>query len=553
MKNQVKKIIATCAAVAFSVSFFAACAPTSENTYEEEGFSVVADYNDGVSRPRTYYTSEGGSINEPAVPEREGYTITGWYTAQEGGEKITFPYTPSSDGTIYAQWQAEMYDVTFDFNFVVSTPYVQQIAYNETVDRPSDDIIPEHEGYSFYRWETLPEGGDAVTFPYTIRNDTTFYAAWLEEGTSVYTVSFDVNYEDYEGDPVIDTIDVVEGGSITSRQAPDDPDRAGYEFLGWATTPDASEPDVEFPYTPSGNVTLYAVWEQQTYLVRFRYNYTDAPGGLAQAYYETRVPGGTMVEAPEADPVREGFEFAGWYTANAGGTEVEFPYNVTRASTFYAHWRANSMTPENNIFDAEFTPISPNYASPTYSGNATGTQIITQDAEPGGDGYVGAYTDPSYPILGDQRAGARYYVGALYVQGASLTFTIYSSERVTGVSLYAALAVEIIPNVVITPSGQYGFEFIVNGTSLNYGSIDLTRPNVTPGTMHHSAFDEYLVANNITLNEGENTIVLRVNNATQTPEMGAMTAMAPLVDYIRLETSASLTWHPEYDNLYRQT
>ena len=498
------------------------------------------NYNDGISRPRTYYTQEGGSIDEPAEPEREGYSLSGWFTSQEGGEEISFPYTPTGDVTIYARWTAERYDVTFDFNIEGSNPYVQEVDYDSTVSAPADDVFPENPGYSFYRWEDAPQDGDPITFPYTVRRDTTFYASWLSDEVSIYTVTFDSNFE---GGEQFEPMQVVQGESITERQAPE-PERAGHEFAGWATTPDADEPDVEFPYSPTANVTLYAVWEQQTYLVRFRYNYTGAPGGLAQAFEEVRIPGGQTVEQPETDPVREGFEFIGWYDANAGGDLVTFPYTVTRATTFYAGWRANAITPTENRFDAEFTPISPTYFSPTYSGNATGTQIITED-----DGTMNARSE-QYPLLDDNhRQHSSYYVGALYVYGASLTFTIYSSERVTGVSLYASLAVEINQNVVISREGQFGFEFIVNGTSIDYGSIDLTRPNVTPGTQHHSAFDEYLVANNITLNEGENTIVLRVNNNYET---AAMRAMAPLVDYIRLGTTATLTWHPEYDNLYRQ-
>lgn len=34
----------------------------------------------------------------------------------------------------------------------------------------------------------------------------------------------------------------------------------GKQFAGWATTNDAEEADVTSPYTPTANITLYAVW-----------------------------------------------------------------------------------------------------------------------------------------------------------------------------------------------------------------------------------------------------------------------------------------------------
>ena len=59
--------------------------------------------------------------------------------------------------------------------------------------------------------------------------------------------------------------------------------------------------------------------------------------------------------------------------------------------------------------------------------------------------------------------------------GATLTFNIYSDRNVSGVKLYAKLATEIIQGgFVITPEGDFGYQFIVNGESMNYGSVDLT-------------------------------------------------------------------------------
>ena len=42
--------------------------------------------------------------------------------------------------------------------------------------------------------------------------------------------------------------------------------------------------------------------------------------------------------AAPAQPVRTGYTFAGWFTAATGGTEVTFPYTVTGDTSSYAQW-----------------------------------------------------------------------------------------------------------------------------------------------------------------------------------------------------------------------
>ena len=69
-------------------------------TYDSQNGSVVSD---GDST-----TITGGSINAlPSDPTRTGYTFTGWYTASQGGTKITSgaDHNQTSDFTLYAQWE----------------------------------------------------------------------------------------------------------------------------------------------------------------------------------------------------------------------------------------------------------------------------------------------------------------------------------------------------------------------------------------------------------------------------------------------------------------
>ena len=538
----------------------AACSSneSSQNVPSDE-YAILLNYNDGSSRPYTMYVEKGSSIaaNDIDIPTRKGYTFANWTTDEAGASVVSFPYTPEGDIAFYAQWSISVINVTFDYNLgegslASETSYVMQVNYNGNITQADVDAvnarIPERDGFIFAGyWET--ENGTRVNFdtPYNIKKEVTFYAHWREEDTKLYNVTFDENYPEGQTHVISDLED---GMSIALKDAPADPSRLGYDFLGWATTKDASEPDVTFPFTPSGtetDITLYGVWKMKTFTVTFRYNYKKNPAGASGIYKRfADYPAFTSMEEPAAI-TREGFEFLGWFTHAYEGKKVTFPFEVTSSTNFYAHWRANRMTPVNNIFDAEFTPIRSDETFPGYSGSTLGTGII----QPDGSDDFGAYSD-AYPLLDDAHATAYgNFVTYLYKKGATLTYNIYSDRAVSGVKLHASLATEILEGgFAISPEGDYGYQFIVNDVSMDYGTVELY--DLPPAPLGQSAtrFQEFYICD-INLVEGLNVIKLVTNNENLECG-GTMGAVAPEVDYIRLETSsATLSWHPEYDNLYR--
>lgn len=543
------------ATVMFAAIPLSACNPVQPqpDTNTDE-YTVTLDYNDETSRPRKVYVTKGESMQNPAEPLRTGYELSQWTKSKTGGDSVTFPYTPDSDVTLYAQWEAAKYDVTFDFNFVgAPDALVREVAYNDTVEAPSAEEIPENKGFNFRRWETKAEGGDVVAFPYTVKRDITFYAAWVGEDIKQFTVTFDANCEGAVENP--DAVEVYDGESI--RTAPR-LSREGYDFLGWSAQRDAEEAEIKFPYTPTDSITLYAVWEKATYLVRFRYNYTGAPdnGIMSQNRYEY----GYQLEEPEAPTRVQGdftFEFDGWYNAAVGGTKAEFPINVTGALNLYAHWLSPLTT--TNTFDAEFTTFDPNYEFLGYSNSTQGVGAILSD-------LPNAHS-ADYPLLDGAHATVEpHYVTYLFKPGATLTFTIYSDKDVSGVTLYLALSNEFFQTVTYGPTDASvldkdkrfdpsasvaGYQISVNGTPLNYDNITVDGgPNAGGGMYKGSVFSEYKVSATFNLKEGANTILLVTNN--RAPCGGTTQATAPTVDYIRLEaTGAVLSWRPEYDNLYR--
>ena len=77
------------------------------------------------------------------------------------------------------------------------------------------------------------------------------------EPTTTYTVTYDVN----GGTGTVAPVTVDAGESVTLSDGTGITPPTDKQFSGWATTSSAVAPDVTSPYTPTANVTLYAVYD----------------------------------------------------------------------------------------------------------------------------------------------------------------------------------------------------------------------------------------------------------------------------------------------------
>ncbi|NLM32925.1 MAG: InlB B-repeat-containing protein, partial [Acholeplasmataceae bacterium] len=92
-----------------------------------------------------------------ATPTKEGHNFVGWYLDSEfSGEPVT-QITEAKNYTLYAKWEVQSYDVTFD---VEGETTVIQVQYGQTVTKPQD---PVKEGYVFLGWYLEDELYDFAT------------------------------------------------------------------------------------------------------------------------------------------------------------------------------------------------------------------------------------------------------------------------------------------------------------------------------------------------------------------------------------------------------
>lgn len=95
----------------------------------------------------------------------------------------------------------------------------------------------------------------------------------------------------------------------------------------------------------SNNVVLYAKWNAPTYKVNF-----DLNGGDSAAT-ETQEVEKYKLATSVADPIRQYYNFDGWYTDD--GTRYDWSQPVTADITLHAHWSLKPLTYTVNYVDAD--------------------------------------------------------------------------------------------------------------------------------------------------------------------------------------------------------
>ena len=71
------------------------------------GKSFTVSFNAGEDfEIKSSLIQEGAALQSPAQFTLDGYTITGWYEAEDfSGDKIEFPYSVTESVTLYAKWE----------------------------------------------------------------------------------------------------------------------------------------------------------------------------------------------------------------------------------------------------------------------------------------------------------------------------------------------------------------------------------------------------------------------------------------------------------------
>jgi uncharacterized repeat protein (TIGR02543 family) len=158
--------------------------------------------------------------------------------------------------------------------------------------------------------------------------------------TEKYTVSFDPNgATSYT--VLIDPIEVTAGESTALPDASAYWSREGYTFAGWAESAESTTA-VADPYTPAGDIKLYAIWQEQAVVtLTFGIGSGAATGDPFTKEFPVGVPTALPTWAECQEQGWSGFNVKvdGWYTSSGSESDpAADPYTATTAETLTAIW-----------------------------------------------------------------------------------------------------------------------------------------------------------------------------------------------------------------------
>ena len=169
------------------------------------------------------------------------------------------------------------------------------------------------------------------------------------------------------------------------------PSRTGYLFKGWSGSNGTTYNPGDH-YGGDANLTLTAIWQNNSYTVTFRSGYGD------NAVLKTQTVNHGESATPPANPTRDGYDFSGWdgsYT------------NVTSNRTVTAKWTPKKYTITYNAMGGSSAPPQ---QTKTHGQNA---QISTSVPTMSGHRFKGWATSPTGEVS--------YTSGSTYSSNSSIT------------------------------------------------------------------------------------------------------------------------------------
>jgi len=313
-----------------------------------KSYTVTFD-SDGGTAVQPVDTDFGTAITKPTDPTLTGYTFGGWYRTQDFSSVWDFPsHTVQSDITLYAKWNVIGYTVAYDSHNGTAVPY-ENVEHGLQVTEPAD---PTKNGYDFVGWYSDATYATAWDFDNdTVDGNLILHAKWTLKS---YTVTFDS-----DGGSPVQALDADFDTTITK---PTDPTLTGHTFGGWYRN-QAFTSVWDFPsHTVQSNITLYAKWNVISYTVAY-----ESHGGTAVP--SENVDYDTLVTEP-ADPTKNGFNFAGWYTDDTYATAWIFDNDTVDGNLIlHAKWTVSGysgarLTTYVPVSTTDFAAWEEDYESP---------------------------------------------------------------------------------------------------------------------------------------------------------------------------------------------
>lgn len=398
-------------------------------------------------------TSTGNSFPNSSSNNstRDGKSLSHTYTKTHSAQTVTVTISTNEwFDTISDSGWTKIGSVSFSKTLTVSkkTSYTVKYAANGGSSTPSNQT--KWHGESLTLRGSISRSSEAAT-AYTVTlngngaansslsaSRTTSYAFSKWKATSGTTYSASGSYTANAA-----TTMTAQWTSSTSTSAVSLPTKTltGYTFKRWNTKSDDTGTGYSNGtnnYTPTGNVTLYAIWNRT---VTF-----NANNGSGAPSAQTAVKS-SAITLSSTIPTRSGYRFTGWNTAQ-DGSGTAYAAGSTYAKdmptvTLYAQWQVVL-----NI--TNLTVARGNYASSTFTVDPMGTHVKVSYSW--NDGGNGASTPIAFSIKADGTE-IDSVSGVSTVSGTATRYIQHSGVASETVSVTATNADGSMTESVTLPSG----------------------------------------------------------------------------------------------------
>ena len=309
--------------------------PESEKTVKVEKGKKIAVH--GFETPEPYHDNEGKKHSFMGWAFQENPSEADALVDENGLDNL--PYA-TKDTTLYAVWvDATVFTVTFDANGHGTTvSRYQKTVYDQDVVVPlTEGTMPHEEGYvlnSEHGWCVKPECGknDFFDFSTPISGNITLYANWD-------AIEYDISYENLNGANNSNPAKYTAAGLTLENLVSVD---GAQEFKGWCVDEELKNCITSIPAGTTGDVTLYAKWEDVTYPIIYRAAGSGATGNVSQGVKYHGVPYTLLGESYD----RPGYKQNGWTTSLTGEKLLDFgeSYTDNASITFYPTWEIATYT-----------------------------------------------------------------------------------------------------------------------------------------------------------------------------------------------------------------
>ena len=313
--------------------------------WTQQTYTITFNSNGGSTpNPSTKSVTYDSTYGTLPTVTRTGYTFAGWYTATSGGSKIesSTKVTVTSAQTLYAQWTANNYTVTFDANGGNTSTSSKSVVFNSAYGALP---TPTRAQYNFMGWYTATSGGTKITETSIVSTaaNHTLYAHW---GIGKYFVKFDGNGATSGSMSNQEfTFGQSQKLSVNAFKRYNSTDGYYYDFLGWATSSTSGEVSyadeasvINLASTPDEVITLYAVWRKKVKITVESDNPTLGSVNNITGYYSIGAKLTLIATIKDSTEIR----FLGWYlngVKQSGSASYEITVGVSDL-TYIAKFRS---------------------------------------------------------------------------------------------------------------------------------------------------------------------------------------------------------------------